>query len=312
MAINRRQLICLGVLLLTCSVGGLGNAQQIVPKSQSIPFQLEDNLIRVPVSIDGHTASAVLDSGTGALVLDRKFALSIGLTPGAALGDAPGGGGPSAMFSLKKIEDLSFGPEHLTSLQGIAIDLAHIRESAGFPVDALLGQPVFISQPVRIDYPKRTITFLPPDQPVACADPIKFSMTGGTPVIAVTLQATSTDSPHILHLIVDLGTRHNIAIIGGPFLSSSEGKTLLSQSHPQQIGTGTGGSMQGHITQIKSLTLGQQSISLPSVALTSDLKLTSLGIADGTLGVPTWVDGVITFDYAHSVLCLDLPSHSQQ
>jgi hypothetical protein len=48
----------------------------------SMPFQLQDNLIRVPILINGSKADAVLDSGTGALGVDRTFALSLGLRPG--------------------------------------------------------------------------------------------------------------------------------------------------------------------------------------------------------------------------------------
>ena len=84
---------CLLIPLLAIYVG---QAQEQA-RSKSLTFQLEYNLIRVPVSVNGHTAHAVLDSGSGALVLDRSFALSIGIKPGLTSGDVAGGGGPSAM-----------------------------------------------------------------------------------------------------------------------------------------------------------------------------------------------------------------------
>jgi hypothetical protein len=285
--------------LLACCVG----RGQEPARSGSLTFQLEDNLIRVPISVNGHTASAVLDSGTGALALDRSFALSIGMKPGSTIGDAPGGGGPSAMYPIT-ISDLHFGPEHLTGLKGIAIDLTHTTQSAGFPVEVLLGQPVFTPQPLRIDYPSRLITFLPATEPIACADPIPFTMVGGSPSIAVALHATPSGPSHVLHLIVDLGTRHNVAMIGGMFLTSPEGKDLVAHSHSQQIGTGTGGSMQGYLSQVSSLQIGGYKLISPTIALTADLKLAASGIADGTLGVPAWINGTLTLDYAHGVLCL--------
>lgn len=288
---------------LTTLMGNCMGRSQEPARSTSLTFQLEDNLIRVPVSVNGHPASAVLDSGTGALALDSSFALSIGMEPGATIGDVPGGGGPSAMYPIS-ISDLRFGPEHLSSLKGIAIDLAHISQSAGFPVEVLLGQPVFTPQPLRIDYPRRLITFLPAAQPVACADPIPFTMAGGSPTVAVAVQTTPSGPSRVLHLIVDLGTRHNVAIIGGSFLTSPEGKDFIAHSHSQQIGSGTGGSMQGYLAQVSSLQIGDYKLISPTIALTSDLKLATLGIADGTLGVPAWINGTLTFDYAHGVLCL--------
>jgi hypothetical protein len=290
---------CLLIPLLAIYVG---QAQEQA-RSKSLTFQLEDNLIRVPVSVNGHTARAVLDSGSGALVLDRSFALSIGIKPGLTSGDVAGGGGPSAMYPIS-VSDLRFGPEHLTGLSGMAVDPMHTSQSAGFPVDVLLGIPVFTPQPLRIDYPGRLITFLPANEPVACTDPIPFTLVNGTPSIAVALQATSTGPSRVLHLIVDLGTRHNVAMIGGSFLTSPEGKDLIAHSHPQQIGNGTGGSMQGYLSKVSSMRIGSYELISPTIALTADLKFTALGIADGTLGVPAWIDGTLTLDYAHDVLCL--------
>jgi hypothetical protein len=217
--------------------------------------------------------------------------------------DGPrGGGGPSAMYPIS-IDSLEFGPEHLTALNGIAIDLTHTSQSAGFPVEVLLGQPVFTSLPLQIDYPRRRITFLPANQPIACADPIPFTIVGGSPSITVTLRATPSGPPRVLHLIVDLGTRHNIAMIGGSFLASAEGKDLIVHSRAQQIGTGTGGAMHGYVARVSNLQIGRHTLLSPSIALTSDLKLANLGMADGTLGVPAWISGTLTLDYGHGVLC---------
>ena len=60
-------------------------------QQSEITFQLQDNLIRVPVVIDGTTVDAVLDSGTGSFGLDRAFASSVGLRPGTEIGGVPGG-----------------------------------------------------------------------------------------------------------------------------------------------------------------------------------------------------------------------------
>jgi len=294
---------CAFATLLTSHAGWAQESE----RSTTLPFQLQDNLIRVPITLNGHTASAVLDSGTGALALDRSFALSIGMKPGATIGDAPGGGGPSALYPIS-IDSLQFGPEHLANLNGVAIDLAQISRSAGFPVDVLLGQPVFAPQPLRIDYPRRQIKFLPADQPMTCADPVPFTMAGGSPAIAVTIRANPSGPSRVLHLVVDLGTRHSVAMIGGTFLAYPEAKDLIAHSHAQQVGTGTGGSMQGYFSEVSSLQIGSHTLLSPTVTLTSDLKLATLGIADGTLGVPAWIDGTVTFDYAHGLLCFTSPA----
>jgi hypothetical protein len=287
------------------AVFGLGCSLAAAQGSE-IPFQLQDNLIRVPVVINGNKVDAVLDSGTGALGLDRTFALSLGLHPGVESGKVPGGGAAVPMFPVS-LTEIEFGPERLSQIAGVALDMGHLSSSAGFPVKVLLGQPVFLLQPLRIDYPNRKISFLPAGTEAACVDPIPLNFVGGTPVVSVTLRATPTSTPQTLHLIVDLGTRQYAAMLGGPFLDTPDGKLLEQAGKPMQVGTGTGGAVAGNEAQVSSLAVGRHVFPALSVALTRDVGAFSSGIADGTLGVPLWKAGTITFDYPHHHFCVELP-----
>jgi hypothetical protein len=278
-------------------------------QQSSMQFQLTDNLIRVPVTLNGHETEAVLDSGTGALALDRDFAVSLGLEPGAAMGMAPGGGKPMPMFPVT-IAQVQFGPEHLTQVAGTALDLSHLSSSAGFLVHVLLGMPLFEKQALQIDYPGRRLVFLPAEQEAECSDPIPISFVSGAPLVAVTLQATRKSAPVTLHLIVDLGTRHHAVMLGGPFLNTAEGEALQSGSKPMRVGTGIGGAIDGSTARLESLTIGGHHFAGLTAALTHDVGAFAAGTADGTLGVPLWEDGIVTFDYAHRVLCLDLPKRT--
>jgi hypothetical protein len=275
-------------------------------QGDEIPFQLQDKLIRVPVVINGSKVDAVLDSGTGSFGLDRAFASSLGLHPRAKDGEIPGGGAAVPMFPVD-LAQIEFGPERLSQIAGIALDMGNLSSSAGFPVKALLGQPVFLPQPISIDYPDRKISFLPASTKVSCADPIAFSLVGGTPVIAVSLRATPTSDVRTLHLIVDLGTRHYAAMLGGPFLDTAEGKLLDKAGKPMQVGTGTGGAVSGTVATVSSLTVGGRAFPNLEIALTRHVGAFSSGIADGTLGIPLWEAGTIIFDYPHHQICLNLP-----
>jgi len=277
-----------------------------IAQENEIPFQLEDNLIRVPVVINRSKVDAVLDSGTGSFGLDRDFASSLGLHPGAESGKIPGGGAAIPMYPVQ-LAQIEFGPEHLTQVAGIAFDMGSLSSSAGFPVKALLGLPVFLPQPISIDYPDRKIMFLPAGKEMACADPIPFSIAGGTPIVSVTLKATPASAARTLHLIVDLGTRHYAAMLGGPFLDSAEGKLLEQGGKQTQVGTGTGGPVMGSIVVVSNLTVGGHDFPALEIALTRQVGAFSSGIADGTLGVPLWKAGTIAFDYSHRQICLTLP-----
>ena len=291
-------LCCITALWLGCH---LATAQE-----SEIPFQLQDNLIRVPVVINGSNVEAVLDSGAGAFALDRSFALSLGLRPGAENGKIPGGGDPVPMFPVQ-LAQIEFGPERLSQLAGIALDMGSLSSSAGFSVKALLGKPVFLLQAISIDYPHRKISFLPAGKEVACVDPIPFSLAGGTPVVLATLQATPTSGPRTLRLIVDLGTRHYAAMLGGSFLDTPDGMLLEQIGKPMQVGTGTGGAVAGSTVKVSRLTVGRHDFPDIEIALTRQVGAFSSGIADGALGVPLWEAGTITFDYPRHHICFGFP-----
>jgi hypothetical protein len=273
----------------------------------TLPFQLQDNLIRIPVTLNGQTMDAVLDSGTGGIGIDYAFAQSLHLDLGAPIGMAPGGGSePEPMYPVI-LDHLDFGPEHLSFAPSIALNLGHLSDSAGFPVRLLLGLPVFRESVIRVDYPARTLTFLPASPAPPCADAVRFTLYGGAPLIAATVTPAPGAPPQTLHLIVDLGTRRYAAMLGGKYIDTPAGRALQAAGHPAQVGTGTGGAVQGTVASITRLTVGSRSFANLTIALTHSVGILEKGVADGTLGVPLWQNGAVTFDYARKTVCFDLP-----
>lgn len=293
------------IAALAFSVHAPAQAQQTAHPVQ-LPFQLQDNLIRVPVTLNGQAMDAVLDSGTGAIAVDHAFAESLHLDIGASIGMAPGGGQPEPMYPVI-LDHLNFGPEQLSFTPAVALDLSHLSDSAGFPVRLLLGLPVFRDGVLRVDYRAHSLTFLPASPPPPCADPIPFTLYGGTPLIAAQVVARQGSAPQTLHLIVDLGTRRYAAMIGGKFVDSADGQALQAAGHPAQVGTGTGGAVQGTVASISGLTVGSHSVANLTVALTHNVGILEKGVADGTLGVPLWQNGAVTFDSVDKTVCFDLP-----
>jgi hypothetical protein len=156
--------------------------------------------------------------------------------------------------------------------------------------------------PIRIDYPERRLTFF--SKAPACPAPIALDMLNGVPRVTVTLRPVRDAPATILHLIVDLGTRHFAAIIGGRFLETAAGKAMMSRGKAERIGTGTGGTIAGVTVRAAELGLGTHRYRDLSIALTRQVVAFNKGLADGTLGVPLWVDGAITFDETNRRLCL--------
>ena len=267
-------------------------------------FELKDNLVRLPAIVDGRQVTSVLDSGTSQVILDRPTSERIGLLTSSPTASALGGGSGPQPLSPIVIQRVQVGSVQLENVNGFAMTLKPLSTSAGFQIEVLLGGPIFESHVVQVDYQAHRVSFLKPERFPDCKNPIPIAISSGVPVATVLLNPKDGSPPITLHMIVDLGTRHYAAVIGGRLLDTEEGKALLARARPAKVGTGTGGAVEGSVLDIGRIDIGSQTFTNVQVALTRDIKAFQGATIDGTLGVPLWNKGSITFDYSHRQLCL--------
>jgi Aspartyl protease len=302
------RLLLSGYMMLLCASIALGAERTQAHGTgnrTSIRFTLQDNLIRIPARINGQTVSAVLDSGSSWIALDQLVSDRLKIAHAQAGGDSGGAGAKAHAAYPLRIDTLQAGPLQLSQVPGMATDLQSLTTSAGFPIDVILGAPVFEHQVISIDYPGRRISFSAAAPPSFCRNPVPLKLLGGAvPIVEVKLLPSASSAPVTLQMVVDLGTRHYAAVVGGPFLRTTTGTTLLSKGVSKQIGMGTGGAVQGTAVQISALEMAGQHYGPLEIALTDQVKVLEQYSLDGTLGVPLWSSGVIVFDYPHERLCL--------
>lgn len=290
-------LVCFGELML---IPGLSIARS----SQDIPIHVQDNLIRLPAYINGQHVDAVLDSGTGGLLLDVKTARRLGLTSTNTTAEVEGGGRKKeSVFSID-ISTAQVGDLNLSGVKSYSLNLDSVAKSSGSAIEALLGYPVFENTVVSVNYPAKTVRFDSTGEAPACPNPIPIKLVENTPVVEVMMRPETGDKPVLLHLIVDLGTRHYAAMLGGSFLSSVDGKKMVARGQPEQIGTGVGGAIEGTAVTVAQINVGDHVYRNLKVGMTSNVKAFGLPSIDGSLGVPIWIAGTISFDYKHDQLCL--------
>src|SRR5690625_3286842 len=241
-----------------------------------IPFKLKDNLIKVQATINGEKVTAVLDSGTGGLILSKALAVKRGLqlNPDSSV-QAAGGGTGKQTISPVKLHATRFGTIDIHDVSRYAIDMHTLSTSSGFKIDALLGYPFFKNHAIRINYPQRTISIYPTGDAPHCANPIPIEIVHHVPVITAKISAQPGAKTKTYHLIVDLGSRHH-SYLGEKFLKTKTGKTLFAQGHLQRIGDGTAGVMEGVVTELAKLDVGTQHFRDVNFALTKDVKAFNL------------------------------------
>lgn len=269
-----------------------------------MPFELMDNLVRIPVVVNGRKRSGVLDSGAGALLIDRQASRELGLQEGASAGNAAGGGNEAKQLLPVTIASLTAGPLRFENIPGYAVDLGNLSSSAGFPVDVLLGAPAFRDGTVSVDYVRRRVSFGSSKTRAECAAPIPLQIVHDVPVVEIEVQPFSDQPPVRLKVLVDLGTRHSALVLGGAFVRSEVAKALLRGAITKEIGYGVGGTVKGAVVSVSDVRAGGSSFGPLEVSLTSDVPAFESGAIDGTLGVPLWKGGVITFDYPGRQLCI--------
>lgn len=272
----------------------------------SLPFELRDNLVTMPVVVNGKTITGVLDSGSGSILMDRRVSREIALIEQGEAGEALGGGTEAKTLSNITIGDFRFGPVHLEDAPGYAIDLGHLTSSAGFPVDLVVGAPVLEKGAVRVDYRTSTITFAHSGSFDGCAFPIAFELVHNVPVVNIKLGTTQDAAPVDLKVMVDLGSRGGALNLGGPFLRTSTGQAFLAAGKSQKVGHGVGGAVQGTVAQAAELRIGELVFDDLRTQLTSQIPAFEAGLFDGTLGVPLWNTGTISFDYPARQICIEL------
>lgn len=270
----------------------------------SIPFELVDNLVVVEANINGRAQRSVLDSGASVVVVDQLFSKDLGLSEQQSVGEVAGAGAQAQQLRPVEITSLMVGPLRLAHVPSYSVNLEHLTASAGFPIALLLGSPVFKNGAVSVDYVRRQVSFGPTGSLGECKAPIPLTVVHDVPMVEVQLKPTPESEPVHLKMIVDLGTRHRAMVIGGPFVRSPVGRTLMQTAAVQKVGHGTGGQVEGGIARVAEVMLGSSRVTDVEVALTPGVAAFEAGEFDGSLGVPLWKNGVITFDYPAQVLCI--------
>ena len=299
--------------LLACS-GATAQAPEQAPPAdtpshmprepETIPFELQDNLVRIGVTVNGQRLNAVLDSGASAIVVDQTASRRLRLDEGRPMGEAAGAGPETPQFLPVTLADIEAGPLRFRNAPGYAVDLGELSLSARFPIDFLLGAPAFKHGAVTVDYARRTITFGPSGSAPKCAAPIPIEIVDDAPIAEIQLRPTRDAAPIALKVVVDLGTRHNAVILGGAFLRTAAGQALLKSGSAQQVGHGIGGKVQGAVARVAEMRMGSSTFGELDVALAPDTPAFERSALSGTLGVPLWEKGTISFDYPARQLCI--------
>ncbi len=128
-----------------------------------MPFHLTDGAIFLDVTVNGHSARALLDSGASQTAIDKTFAATNGI---AAVGHfLVGGQGGTTSTAYTPGVTIQAGGARLDGVVANVIDLQQPGTRMSPPLLVILGAEVFAETAVEIDYARRRLRFLDPAAP---------------------------------------------------------------------------------------------------------------------------------------------------
>ena len=255
------------------------------------PLELFNNRLFLPVTVNGVSTVALLDSGAEMSVLDDDFARRVGLQGrGSAIAQGTGAATMEARFADDVRLDFGFASDNYRTA---IIDLGEVSQRLiGRNVDLIVGRDMFDRLRLRIDILGGTIQLLPED---AVPAGVRLPMTNhrGTPAIPASVEGGAP-----VEAVFDLGNGSEVMVGSG--YAARTGLDAPGRIVERRQGGGLGGAHERAVVRLRSLTVaGREFRDLPA---TIDPGATS---ADLNLGTSVLRHFIITADFAGQAIWLE-------
>jgi hypothetical protein len=266
--------------------------------STTIPFELVDNHVALPVTIDGKGPFTFIFDTGGQNLLDTGLAKELGIAATGGI-NGSGVGATTEAFQFATVGALGVGG---ATLRKQSFLLAPVRAGfgagSGVRVDGLIGFDVLARFVTTFDYgAKRVVLATGGTAAHGGGKTIPFVFNGTQPMIACAIARVPGNCT------VDTGSRIGLSVMS-PFVAAHPAVVPPAVTAVGANGFGVGGPALGRLGR---LTLSFGGFTVPDVV--SDLSSQTQGFfADpfvaGNIGGSVWKRFAVTFDYAHETMTL--------
>ncbi|MBC7911888.1 MAG: aspartyl protease family protein [Pyrinomonadaceae bacterium] len=271
-----------------------------------VPFEVESNLMVIPVSINGSSPLRfVLDTGAQGTFLHNSSAadsLHLKITETVQVRGAGGGG---AAIEASMAENVSFNIGGIECSGGrMAVRKRSSGSSSMAGHDGVIGREVFANLVVEVDWEKRVVRFYESAKYKYSGKGMVLPLTfdeGGRPYTMAAVSVTG-DKKAAVKLVVDTGGSHTLSLNVGskPEISLPEGarKTVL--------GRGVSGEITGHAGRVKSFEFGGQTLrDVPTDFPDESSGTAGIGGRQGNLGGGVLRRFKVIYDYSRQQMIVE-------
>lgn len=304
-------LVALSASLCTQAQDVLGFSLAEGKQKVSIPIQIQNNLVIVPVVLNGQLPlKFILDTGVRTSILTEKLYSDI-LNLSYSRRYSIAGPGGEKLVEAYVTNNVSLTLPGVNS-RGHALlvlekDYLELRNTLGMDVHGVLGYELFSRFIVDIDYEQRVLTLMLPERfnPSRRYAKLPISIEDTKPYLETTIQVS--DTAHVaVKLMMDSGASHGLLLE-----QTENGQIRVPEKHVNSIiGRGLGGVITGQIGRIKSIQLGRYELEGPLVNFPDEysyrdtLKTSGSVFRNGTIGGEVLSRFHVIFDFPREVVYL--------
>lgn len=274
-----------------------------------IPFQLINNLIFVPITVNGIELNFLLDTGveeTLLFSLDDKKELNLYNIDKIQL---RGLGSEESIEGLKSTNNYMFVKGLLSSKQNFYIILDqnfNLSSHIGIPVNGIIGKQFFINNLIEIDYTRKKITITKRNTKYQQKLDKKFvslpiSIEKSKPYFKVQLKMQ--DAYIESKMLIDIGNSDAVWI----FQNTTSGINVPKKNFDDFLGKGFSGDIEGKRAKITEIKISDFKFSTPIVAFPDSSSLKHVKMVEnrvGSIGAEIFRRFKVVFDYERGMIYL--------
>jgi len=288
-------------------------------EQQRMSFKLLNNLIVLPIEVNGKELNFILDSGVGQTVLFNLNPHDSIQLKNEVIIKLKGLGGEEAMDAILskgnnfKLNNISSNNQKLYVISNDNFDLS---SKMGTTIHGIIGYALLKDFVVKVNYSSKKITFIESvvyDYKTCrkCESfDVQFHLYKPYINVGVKLKENSNKITPV-KLLIDSGGSDAM------WLFENTHSDIVTPTHyfDDFLGEGLSGSVYGKRSKIKSLVLGRFEIMNPTVSYPDSISVANalqFKNRNGSMGATVLKRFVVTFDYLHSKIYLKKGSHFKE
>lgn len=302
------------LLLLFISIGWSQNGFELVSKKKkiSIPFKFINNLVIIPVEVNGTKLNFLLDTGVSETLLFSLDESEQVMFENIERIQFSGFGNREPFEGLKSSNNKVYVKDYVDNNHTIYIVLdqdINISSQVGFPINGIIGRRFFENNPIEIRYRKNKIIIYDTITSVSSKikkkyEKIPISIEEGKPYVQTKVGFENHKDQLDAKLLIDTGNSDALWL----FQEKNESVIIPEKNYIDFLGKGFSGNIYGKRARLQSFELGKFKFKKPLISFPDSTATIGLQMVEnrvGSIGSEIMKRFNAIYDYKNGVIYLD-------